>query len=1016
MTDSISPLDDFNSLIECFHFKLFIKDSPHFMVVTDLDLSVVLISDAFLHYVSPKADLVNLAVLFEQATYDSLKTILPQLLNRSIQSHTFQFVTTDYCSYQPAFKVVITPFASSALTVKHLLFSFYELDITQSEHSSTRLAISDWASIFETNPNGVNILTKDGVILDVNEVECNMLGYSKEYFLGKQICHFHKEGATEARIKYFHSLVAEDFIEFSDELRKSNGEIISVKRRLKTIRDVRGEVKQVILHTLDLTLRLFHQNQLHTLHTALDQSSSMLVMTDLEGKITYVNKRFETNTGYEAQEVLGMYPSIIKSKYLPSEVYAKLWQTIKSGKIWKGRFHNIRKNGTFFWEEATISPIRNVKDEMIGFLKASQDVTELVTIEKELIESNSRYHYIFDIVPTPIVIVKDSKVLDVNSAAMALAKVYNKEDLIGQDALQFVHPKYHSLFNRITERLQDTLMPFNIQNVTMLNSSGEQWVVEAIATAFNYKGSMASMYVMQDVTDRQRWISQLRESESKFKIIFNAIPDSVTISRVSDGLFIDANQAFSLVSGYSLNEVIGKTIAEINIYEDVVDRLRLVDELRTKGEVDQMEITFRTKSGVLLVTIVSARLIDLMDEKCILLVAHDITQRKNTEQELLFSKQIAEQNDKLKSAFLANMSHEIRTPMNAIIGFSDLLKEEGLSRDEQSYYIDIIQSKGDELMLLINDIIDISKIESGALELDMVPIQLNVILDNLRKNFESLVEKKSESKVIFKVQNIEDHTVNILADSYRLNQVFNNLIGNAIKFTPQGEIRVTVDIFDQEVSINVIDTGIGIDSNKIDSIFDRFSQVNHREDTLIGGTGLGLSITKNLILLMGGSIKVESKLSKGSIFTISLKRILHSGSVQHSHSHFDLNLDLSEKKIVIFDDDHAGLVFLETLIKPTKANYISFNNFDLAKQHVQELDSLDVFIMNMNRAVNQSIKSIQSLKMLMPNLFIIGLSADLFFANANKAEDLGYDGFLSKPFTKGDLYILLRKLFAKPLS
>lgn len=247
----------------------------------------------------------------------------------------------------------------------------------------------------------------------------------------------------------------------------------------------------------------------------------------------------------------------------------------------------------------------------------------------------------------------------------------------------------------------------------------------------------------------------------------------------------------------------------------------------------------------------------------------DITEKKEIEKRLREAKIKAEESETLKSAFLANMSHEIRTPLNGILGFSELLKRKDLTEDKKKYYINIINNSGNYLLNLINDIIDISRFDSGLMKLNETKINFNDFLTEIFEMFNDLILKnKKDINFIFenKCSKIKD----IVVDYMRLKQILINLIGNAEKFTNEGEIRLSCIIEDNKIKFCLKDTGIGIEKDKIPFIFDRFRRVHSSSEELFHGTGLGLAITKSCINLLKGDIKVHSELGKGTEFTFSV--------------------------------------------------------------------------------------------------------------------------------------------------
>ena len=244
--------------------------------------------------------------------------------------------------------------------------------------------------------------------------------------------------------------------------------------------------------------------------------------------------------------------------------------------------------------------------------------------------------------------------------------------------------------------------------------------------------------------------------------------------------------------------------------------------------------------------------------------------REENKNKLIEEQKKATESDRLKSAFLANMSHEIRTPMNGILGFSELLEDETINEADKKVFVKLIRKNGEILLNLINDIVDISKIEANLLSIRKRPLDMNRFLNEISAHYTELLAVRKGKPIEFKIiSNIKPDLI-IETDEARLRQILDNLIGNAIKFTQEGSVSVSVEYQEETVHFSVSDTGIGISTDQLSNIFERFIQANQGHKVNFGGTGLGLAISKNLVELMGGSIKVESELGKGSAFNFHI--------------------------------------------------------------------------------------------------------------------------------------------------
>ncbi|MEI6089938.1 MAG: ATP-binding protein [bacterium] len=411
-----------------------------------------------------------------------------------------------------------------------------------------------------------------------------------------------------------------------------------------------------------------------------------------------------------------------------------------------------------------------------------------------------------------------------------------------------------------------------IKSLTSSLEDGEINQIEDLLKSNSGFGDIARLIKQfyEQKNDLLNEITIRTDAEEKLRALFEAVPDHKFI--------IDK---YGIVYDYNLynNDAIitdNKQVAVSNLFDtlpkSVVNKIKTsIDIILNGTDVQPLEYYLNNND---VEHTYEARFIPLAGEKILFLV-RDITDRKIAENELILAKEKAQESDRLKTAFLANMSHEIRTPMNAILGFSKLL-EEDLTKEEQQEYIDIIRLKGNDLMSIIDDVIDISKISCGQLAPVNSWFNFNYLIEELYKFYEHEKVLKEKNSITFKTSTPLPSDLSILNTDYiRLKQVFTNLIGNALKFTTTGEISFGYEYHTSYLSFFVSDTGKGIAQDKISIIFERFRQEEENYTRKFGGTGLGLTISKGLVELLGGEIFVESEEGKGSkfIFTIPYQQI-----------------------------------------------------------------------------------------------------------------------------------------------
>ncbi len=391
-----------------------------------------------------------------------------------------------------------------------------------------------------------------------------------------------------------------------------------------------------------------------------------------------------------------------------------------------------------------------------------------------------------------------------------------------------------------------------------------------------------------------------------------------------------------------------------------------------------------------------------------------IIRRKENEVSLQMAKNKAEEADKLKSAFLANMSHEIRTPMNAIIGFSELITRKTISQEKKEVYAQYITSSSRTLLNLIDDIIDLAKIEAGQLKISKSNTYVNVMLNELGDFFENEKKRINKSRIVFiKHQGVSKDTFSILCDSLRLKQILINLLNNALKFTPDGLIEFGYLIPNNAtIMFFVRDTGIGLSDEKLSLIFERFRQADESTTRNFGGTGLGLAISKKLVDMMGGRIWAESEKGKGSTFFFTLPLIIPSSSIEREDkADITITKSFEGKTILIAEDEDINFMFLDEVLQPTGAKIIraktGYEAFNLFKGNDVSLVLMDIRMPEMN-----GYQATKLIKEINPNVPVIAQTAYAMAEDKVKGLSSGCDDYLAKPI-KPELLINTIKKYLK---
>jgi signal transduction histidine kinase len=396
---------------------------------------------------------------------------------------------------------------------------------------------------------------------------------------------------------------------------------------------------------------------------------------------------------------------------------------------------------------------------------------------------------------------------------------------------------------------------------------------------------------------------------------------------------------------------------------------------------------------------------------CVLIVT-DITERLHFIENLKHAKAEAEESDRLKTAFLANMSHEIRTPMNSIIGFSNLLNEADLKPDKKENYLQHILQSSKLLLNLIDDIIDISKIEAGQININPVSCNINEIVKEV---FLSTRDTKKNDKIEMRLNLPADSDgYSLKTDPFRFKQILNNLLSNALKFTEKGFVELGYYIRKNDdkstIEFYIKDTGIGIPKDKQSVIFERFRQIDDSKTRRFGGTGLGLSISKRLVDLLGGSFWLESEINKGSIFYFSLpyENGRHAEIIQ-AEPFNGIKYDWKGKTILIAEDENSNFELLKASIGRTKIKIIRAMNGDEAVELVKKNDHINLVLMDIRMPNLNGYDATRQIKMLKPKLPIISITAYAMTEDETKSLEAGCDMYISKPIRPSNLLTLLNE-------
>jgi PAS domain S-box-containing protein len=510
---------------------------------------------------------------------------------------------------------------------------------------------------------------------------------------------------------------------------------------------------------------------------------------------------------------------------------------------------------------------------------------------------------------------------------------------------------------------------------------------------------------------------QLRESERRFsKMMQNTL--LLTAITDTEGNLIFFNKSVIDTTGYSSEELTDKNIVEHFIPGYLKQEAKLFLERILSG--DESALNFETeiidKNGSTIIVSINCTL--LRDESGtitgISAIGENITERKQAEADLINARIKAEESDKLKSIFLANMSHEIRTPMNAIMGFSTLLGEEIIAEPERTRYIEIIRNSSNRLLQLINDIIDISKIEARQLKILNEKCSLYDIVINSIETFRksAVLSNKPEIELILKYPK-ELKNTKFISDGLRVQQVLDNLIGNAIKYTEKGVIETGCSLTSSDnenfIEIYVKDTGIGIPEEMHQLIFERFRQVE--EGRFHEGTGLGLSISKGITDLLGGRIWLKSNPDSGTTFYFTIPYVEAETESEVTAKQSVTLPSLNGKRIIIAEDDYNSFRYLQLLFKGMNAEIYHAENGKVLLDMVKE-NTPDMILLDINMPVMSGFEFLEEIQHINLKTKIIAQTAYAMQDEKESCLNSGCDGYISKPIKKRELFDIINQVLS----
>ena len=825
----------------------------------------------------------------------------------------------------------------------------------------------------------------------------------------------------------------DEYIEVNEKLTSEiEQKKISINKLKEAVAEIgedsfkQGDVKLLDIATYlksQISKRKEAEESLRRLSMVASLNDNGVLFTDPTGKITWSNDGFSELTGYTSSEVNGRTPiEVMGGEKTDRATLQKMVDLFFKGENFNVELICYKKDGSWFWGRTTGQSVLDEDENVIQYFSMIEDITTEKAVQEQIKGFEQRFR-------------------------TALEK-------IGDNVWEYDFTSGKTYFSNTSNSLLDSRAGHDsVENATLWWSQTHQddkWML--LETEANYKTGRIDHHTLEyrivtkdgsvrwvldrgtviertadgkpvkivgthtDITERKISEQALQINEEKYRsIIANMNLGLLEIDL--DEVIQYANNSFCKMSGFEPDEIIGKKAAGLFTKGEGSEVAETKNELRKKGHSDAYETAVKNKNGESKWWLISGapRYDDLGNLVGSIGIHLDITDQKKLEIDLYEAREAAEQSTKAKELFLANMSHEIRTPMNAILGMGRQLHKTELN-ENQHFFLDTINKAAEHLLVVINDILDISKIEAGKLNLESIGFRPEEVI---RHCMQIMSHKAEESGLSLQKETGEGISPVLIGDPYRLNQVLLNLISNAVKFTEKGSITVSCRLLQtiqnqQTICISVKDTGIGMEEEFSANLFQKFSQEDKSTTRKYGGTGLGMSISKQLVELMGGSINVKSKKGVGTEITLTIPFDTGNESdLQEETREVSDSAILKDKKVLLVEDNVMNRLVANAVLKGYGVIISEAVNGEEAVNALRH-SAYDIVLMDVQMPVMNGLEATRIIrKEINGQVPIIALTASAIKGESDKCIEAGMNDFVSKPFEEEDLVYAMAKWLNK---
>lgn len=866
--------------------------------------------------------------------------------------------------------------------------------------------------IIDLIPDIVSVQDKENRVLFYNKAGYEFLNLSEKDIVGKNcysligrktVC---KDCPSKKCIKEGKEVAVERFF---PDLRKW------YKIRAYPIKDIDGEVIKVIEHLRDITLEKAYESEVRSAKNDWQATFQAIghpaFILDSNKKVLDVNSALEKKTGKTRKELIGKTCCniLFKDSNCNESKHCPINKVIKSNRF-ETSTKNIKMLGGVHVSSCT--PILNEEGNLDKIIYIATDVNQLKEVESELFESQQKLSHLMENTPGVVYRCNLDKDWTMSFISKGIKELtgYESDSIVDNLEMTFseiIHPEdRESVYQSINRQLSKKSN--FVCEYRLITKTGRVKYVWDRGNVFDDKKKTIDGVII-DITARKKMEISLKRSEEKHRLLVEN-QNELLVKVDNHGRFKYASDTYCQIFGKPEAELLGKSFMPLVHEDDRALTNSAMSRLKYYPHTCYIEQRAMTANGWRWFAWSDKAIVDNNGDVIeIIGVGRDITERKIIEFELIKSKEKAEESDKLKSAFITNLSHELRSPMNGLIGFSELITQTDTTKEERINYANTILSSCNQLLKIVNDLIDISRIETNQTKLLHENIEINGFLDEVysfhyleanSKGIELLLDKQSNTPLV------------ISSDFGKIQQIITNLITNSLKFTFSGYVKLGYSINGSEIHFYVEDTGKGIPKSEQELVFERFRQAGN-DNVEFGGTGLGLSISKSYVELLGGRISLDSEVGKGTVVSFVLP--LDSTATMEGKSKGEqVNvIDLTGVKILIAEDEQINFQLLRTILTKVGAEVIHAESGLEAVQFVEEDDDISLILMDIKMPGLTGSEALKRIKKIKSDIPIIACTAYVQTEGSNFVNEEGFDAYIPKPIKRARLYKTINTILSE---